>query len=480
MPASTPHPHYTARVDEWQRCRDVIAGGDAVKEGNETYLPRLSGQGLMRVEDPQGNVYWINEYQTYRDRANFYPATERTVEGMVGALMRKAPVFDVPESLRGHLDNLTQTGESAEAFTERLVTELISVGRHGILVEWPRGDEEQRPYWVHYRTEDILNWPDTMGRGRWVVQESVLEPTDDEFVDESITQWRVLDLDENGWYRQRVYRKSAERGETLILIETVEPTIRGQRLDYLPVVCAGLPDPEKPPILGLVDINLSHYRTSADLEEARHKLAVPTPWAAGFQLEPGQALRMGASVAHVSSEPNARMGMLEFSGSGLSELRLALQEKEAMMAAIGARLLEAPRAGIESAEAIRLRTSGEMNVLMNIAQAASEAMTRACRYHALWMRADPDACRVAINEDFVDQRLTPQEQAANLADYQAGVISYSTWHWRTSLAEMLPPDVTAEEEKAMIDAERPLSGEIIIPPDQPVEGPTNGGGPANA
>ena len=70
-----------------------------------------------------------------------------------------------------------------------------------------------------------------------------------------------------------------------------------------------------------------------------------------------------------------------------------------------------------------------------------------------------------VNDDFVDNTLTPQQQAENRADYQARLISYATWWWRSKKGELVRPETTAEEERAEIEAEQPLAGEIDLPMD---------------
>lgn len=460
---------FAARVDEWQRCRDALAGTDAIKAAGERYLPRLAGQGIVSYADEYGFAYTVNEYDAYRDRALWYNATLRTLQGIRGALCRRPPAFTVPRAMKAHLDDVTLAGESGVSFVQRAITEVLSVGLFGVLVDLPVDSTLGRPYWVGYPVEQILRTRMVNLDGVWTLGQVVLEEEvpiegQDEFDEETETRWRVIDLDEAGYYRVRVFvRASTQRRPELA--QVLEPTIRGERLRYVPFVCLGpsslKAEPEKPPLLDLIDVNISHYRTSADLEEGRHKLALPTPWAVGFPID--TKLRLGANVAHVSDNPQASMGMLEFSGAGLGELREALREKEALMAAIGARLLESPKAGIESAEAIRLRTSGEQSFLMTMAQTMSEGFTTVLQYHALWMGLDDLACTATINNDFVEVKITPQEQAQNMAEYQADLISYATWWWRSARGELMRPNTTPEEERAEIEAERPVGGEMDVP-----------------
>src|ERR1051326_3147997 len=101
MPVTSCHPDDEAALPRWRRCRDAYAGTDAIKKavmqsaranagqptvvnGQRTsrlapiYLPMLDGQDLA-------------QYAAYVERALWYGATKRTVQGLTGAVFRKDP-----------------------------------------------------------------------------------------------------------------------------------------------------------------------------------------------------------------------------------------------------------------------------------------------------------------------------------------------------------------------------------------------------
>jgi hypothetical protein len=129
VPANSTHQVYEANIVAWQRARDVFAGEDAVKSAAEKYLPRLDCQ-----DD--------TEYRAYKNRASFFNASARTADGFVGLIFRRDPTFKLPEG-NGIADALTEfvedadmLGTSLSAFSKKLVTEIINVGRAGTLVDW--------------------------------------------------------------------------------------------------------------------------------------------------------------------------------------------------------------------------------------------------------------------------------------------------------------------------------------------------------
>jgi hypothetical protein len=487
VPVTTTHPDYTGYANAatafgstlleapWPRCRDAVAGSDTIKAKEEIYLPRLSGQTIY-VQDGRR----IDQYRNYLQRALWYNATARTLQGLIGALFRKAPVFDVPAVVREHLGDITGQGVPATAFAQMIGEEVLTTGRYGVLVDIDPDDQvAPRPWWIGYQAEQITNWRTQIIGGQQVLTLVVLKETievlnDDIFEIETETQYRVLSLDADGMYRIDLWRQADTRSDHWTSRETFQPAIRGSRLNYIPFVFFApsslRPAIEKPPLLDLVDINLSHYRSSADLEHGRHFCGLPTAWVAGFPVD--TTLMIGSETAWVSSETNARAGFLEFTGQGLGALEKALEEKEAKMAAVGARLLEAPRLGVESAETIRLRTAGEHNFLQTTASTLSMGLTKLLQFHAAWMRMDNALVTAKVNDDFIDARLLPAEREALIKEVQAGLMSWSTYYWNMQRAEMYPPDRTEEEEKALIEADQPLGGRgaMEIPPDEEDEG----------
>lgn len=474
---TTEHSAYGTAKARWQRCRDAYDGGDAVRARGADYLPRLDGQSE-------------SEYSAYKLRADFYGATGRTVDGLAGAVLRKDPAVEVPESITAHLADVTSQGVPLAAFAKALVEQDLCVGRAGILVDLPEQPQvEARPYWVSYRAEQIINWRTAVRQGRRVLTLVVLQETDsvvdavDPFVQQDRTQYRVLELrapveGAAEVYTVTVWTKSptAKPGEAQEWVAgpAVEPTRRGEALTFIPFVFVGpagiTDDVGKPPLLDLVDLNLSHYRSSADLERARFFTSSPTPYICGFNgagVAPasvdnaeGHAVatpvyRIGSSIAWTFQDPNTKVGMLEYTGQGLSALRDALRDKQEQMAVLGARLLEAQKADAEAAATVRLRHAGDESVLKKITIAVDQALTQALRWHVWWagLTTPDEQVTVQLNTDFLGVVISPDLVAKLLLALQAGEISSRTFYWNLTRAELTRPGVTFETERDEIDAD---------------------------
>ena len=477
MPVTTTHPDYDTHHCDWEQCRTAANGSRAIKDAGEKFLPKLTEQDQA-------------EYDAYKMRALWYGATARTIQGLGGSIFRKAMQLDVPTAIEEHAKDITMTGVTLETFCKKAVNEVLTVGRYGILVDMPKevdgiAPEQSRPYWVGYTAEQITNWHTSRVGSETVLTQVVLfenhleaDPTD-QFVVKSVPQYRVLRL-VNKEYMVEIWRKKKVAdgdSEEWSIHETISPTFRRKPLEYIPFCFIGPtdvePSPEKPPLLDLVDVNLSHYRSSADLEHGRHFTALPTAWVAGFPTEDGKTkLRIGSDTAWVSDRPEAHCGMLEFTGQGLGALEKALEHKEALMAILGARMLEPQKKSVESADTHNTRQAGETSALQGLAGSVEIAFTRCLTWHAMWMgQADPTVT-LELNKVFTENRMQPAELAELVKTWQAGGMSDETLYWNMQRGELTRPGVDFEEEKELIDAQAParlaLTDDPNLDPDLPI------------
>lgn len=447
----TTHPEYDRALAWWQRARDVDQGSDQVKAKGTLYLPKLGWRHNAE-----------QRYAAYLTRALFYNATTRTIAGLLGAIFRKDLALQVPPVVGAHLGDVTLGGMPLVSFAMEMCRELLLVGRVGMLVDFHTGDTPttSRPYVVPYLAEQIINHRETVVKGDAVLSLVVLKEivsTPDpknRFRTIATPQYRELALNADGHYEVTLWRKAeADSGrDGFVPDEPIVPLRRGKALDFIPFVFVGpsslRPGIERPPLLDLVDVNLSHFRSSADLEHGRHFTAMPTPWVSG--LKSADVIEMGAETVLTLDDPAAKAGLIEFTGQGLKALSEALEQKEKLMAVLGARLLEGAPSTSETAAAVRLRHSGDEASLKIISRTLSQALTQSLRWWAFWEGLDDRDVSVALNEDFFGLQLPPDEVRVLFEALQAGQISYETWFDRLQRADWIRPTVTIDKERAAI------------------------------
>lgn len=475
---------YQKNLPIWQKCRDAVEGQEKIHEQGQLYLPALSGQ-----DD--------TEYNAYRDRALFYNATQRTVDAMSGLLFRKSPTSKIPDSMKEWLENIDLQGNHIETFAEQISNEVLIVGRTGILIEHPVALKEDniqmtkadaaaqnlRPFLVKFKTEDIINWATTVINNVTVLSLVVLKEITEVVVDfEPVieTRYRVLKLDDEAKYFQQVWKEEvSQNGKDVTYIkegDDIYPKINGKFFGFIPFIfinSEGVSNEViKSPIIDLVNVNLSHYRSSADIEHGAHYTALPTAVVTGHTLEENTKLKIGSSEAWVFSEPEAKASYLEFEGKGLESLETRLEKKEQQMAALGARMLATEKAQAEAAETHNIKRQGEYSALASISSSISDGFSRALKLMAEWGGLSPNEIYYDINKDFVPSSLSPQALTALLQTWQSGGMAYPDFVKCLQKGEIIDSDRTPEDIKSDIEAEGiPFTKNIKDDEDDPEEPP---------
>lgn len=364
------------------------------------------------------------------------------------------------------LFRFAKDGSSHSTFAKTVATEQLALGRFGVLVDAAKSAPGAKPqsFAVGYAAENIIDWQIEEVDGfyvptrvllrefvreqepgshenRWInepnrrgkrqrPQAAVTRNADGELIVLSgkgrapapepstaggyhyATLYRelVLDRQEDGSriYVQRVYREDPLGAPE----EVLTPLIRGNPLRFIPFVFFGAfsnaADCEKPPLLDIVDLNLKHYRTYAELEHGRYYTALPTYYAPGNADNDAAEYHIGPGI--VWEVPSGEQpGILEFKGEGLKTLERALQEKEQQIAAIGGRMMPgASKSTSESDQQSALREANEQSLLLNVITALEEGMTSVMRYWLMFrdvLLADTVKVRYEIDTTFLSTAL---------------------------------------------------------------------------
>lgn len=475
VPGIYTHPEYDDAIEEWELIRDVMGGSRYVKARGERYLPRLLDQ---EEED----------YRKYILRALFFNATSRTAAAMVGMLLRKTPELTISPEVEKITPDVDLRGSTLNDYIREVAENVSSLGRCGTLVDWSEEDGG-RPYFSFYKAEDIIDWEEKRDRGkmrltRLTLREIVWERssiagtgTGEVKNHQCVQIFRTYEI-ESGLLVVKERRvidddASANGKETL-----VEMKRRGTALKFIPFVfhtpMGNRSEVCPSPLADIAEINVSHFRSSADLENGRHFAGLPTLYAAGF--DPNEKLVVGSSYAWVSENAEAKAGYIEFTGQGLTPLADALKEKQEQMAALGARMLEVRSADAESFETVQLRSNAEQASLTTISEALSATLSLALQTADWWIGTAEkptdymEADVLVLSTDFVGMKLSPQALAAMVAALQAGVISNETFFYNLSQGEVYKEGWSIDDEKRAIEQTPPTMRPPAPAPGKP--GPT--------
>jgi len=471
MGVANTHSDYKEMSPLWKRCRDAADGQSAVHGAGTEYLPLLADQTA-------------SEYKAYMTRACFYNATWRTISGLQGMIFRKPAFVKVPAVVEPLLDDVSLCGENLHMFSLELMEELLTTGRVGIFVDYPTTDpvhttqadaksQGLRPVLKKYESESIINWRCSVVNNRCVLSMVVLAEEvetvgDSEFDVVETTQYRVLDLAPLPVIggaavgplvvRVRVFQVNS-KNEDVLIDGPFYPQIKGKNLEDIPFYTISTDgveiEPDVPPLMDLVEVNLAHYRVTADYEHGCHFTGLPTPVITGYMSDKdNQSFSIGSMTAWVFPRPDAKAHYLEFTGQGLKALEANLTRKETQMAVLGARMLENKQNNGDSQNGAAVNAGGEQSLLASIANAASIGIEKALTTFAKYAGSD-EPCTYRLNKDFFPMPMSALNLTALVAAWQNGGISYETLFDNLQRGEVMDIDKTIEEELKKMEQHKP-------------------------
>jgi hypothetical protein len=453
MPVNDKAEQYKENEADWQMIRDVIAGAKAVRAGGDKYLPRLSDMSY-------------GEYAAYSKRAQFFNATARTLNGLVGAIFRKEPEIilgEGAEGLRPRLDECTIDNQPFNVFARAITREVLSLGRVGAMVDAPASGGN--PYFTHYNAESITNWRLTRFADNRIVpdqiilSEEVLQASPDGFGSVETMVYRELFLDGDGIYTQRIWVPVKNRDNTYSYVarEQFSPRISGLgTFNYeIPFVCfgprsIGLPV-QRSPILDIAELNILHFQRSAQLAHGQFYTATPTYWAVPPNNGELPEYRVGPSMVWLVDQANS-CGILEYRGEGLKYLESACAQLEQQMASLGARLASTRRgeAG-ENLEVANLRNQGEASLLVELIESIENGLTELLKIWVRWHGRNPRDVKVKMNRNFNGTRLEYRTWLQLDRAHEKGDLDDETYYRVLFESDTLPANYSHEDVKALID-----------------------------
>ena len=460
---------YMKRIPQWQVIRDCVEGEDAIKRMGTKYLPRHQGSTNVR-------------YEAYKTRAKWVNYVSQTLEGLHGMITRRAPTIDASDEFlkSGILENIDRKGHSLYQFSSDTLYDAMQTCFGGYLADMPRADDvisvfdaekkDVRPYLRYYPAESVFNWhyedvDGTEKLSQVVLREKIESSGSDEFERKEILQFRVLDFDENGFYRQRIFSSGGERkrdtsGKMRFMYEPVEEIsvkVKGKKLRYIPFVFIPYENPEKPMLYDLACINLCYYRESADYENGVHLTTLPTLVVTGWDPPTDKngekaKLSIGGDVALTFEDKDTKVDTKSFSGVGLQHCEIAMSKTESQMAILGSRIIAPDKAMAETAEAARIHRAGENAKLASFTRNMSEKLTEIVTIIANWAGFN-ESIKISLNTDYETLSFDPNalNALANLS--REGKLPLQYIFYSLKKGEYLPDDATFEDYAKMLDFE---------------------------
>ena len=470
MPVSDKHPYYIKCQPKWSLVRDCCEGSQAVKQARNN-TSNVSGT----LESQQGSLYLPppnptdnsqenkHRYRAYVTRANFVNFTDSTKQAFVGMVFSKNPIIELPQQIAGMVEDVNGNGESVESTAKRTLDEQLKCGRQGLLVDYPEVQmgltlaqtAQINPFFKFYQTEDVINWKTKVYNGKIMLCMVVLKECHEEPIDEFRTEkkdrYRVLMLNEDGYYIQRLYN---EDDELLIIDEEGNTDIYPRKADgslwtEIPFIFIGAinndSEPDKAPLYDIAEVNIAHYRNSADYEESCFLVGQPTPVVAGLtQGWVDDNFKNGLEIGSRAVIPLPEGGsatLLQASPNQMPEQGMINKEKQ--MIQIGAKIIT-DSGQAETAEAAKIRFAGQNSKLATIVSNIEDAYKTAFEWALMFSGGDGDIV-FKLNREFYDKAVDPQLIMAKIQLLDRQVISTADMRSYMRDANIIASDRTDED-----------------------------------
>lgn len=479
MPVDSLHPCFEDMEDTYKFMRDIIAGNVRNKAYiPETYVGEMAATRNKRV----------------RQRAVFVNFTKRTLDAHLGMIFSSPPKIEVPPLLEYVKTDTTGNKLTIEQTARKMVSEIDITGRIHAFVDYPDGpiglsaaQQELVPNLVPrvylYRAEDAPNWRTISESGEDLLSLAVLieEVADidpaDKFKWKTVKQYRVLSLDDEGYYQVDVLNAKGQQVVLNGIPSHYEPRENGKRMRRIPLFTAGAENNDintvsQPPLKSMADLNMGHLKHSAGYMEAALLCGQPTIF---FTAEMTQSMEermktapitLGSAKAHYLGRSGS-VNMVQANETNMDSRGMEMIQTQMIMT--GAAIIQ-PNGPAETATTALLNKTSEVSVLETVVSNVEDCIVLCLKQQARYMGASEEGISFQLNHVFVQPGADPLIMTQmNLGIVNSIVpLQVVRQYWRDH--DLIPDDLTDEDLDALITKEglglQPLNNQL---PDIPNE-----------
>ena len=466
FPVMTTYPEYSALKERWEVCREVIAGEDVVKQRGEKYLPMAT----HKCQDIQKA-----RYNAYKMRTPFIPFTYMAYQVQHAMVFRRTPTVVCSDEFKasGLLDNVDGRGNSLYQFCSNSFDDLLKTGFGGILLDMPPAQEGMtvydaekegiRPYLTYYLAEEIINkiFDNSKGisRLKLIVLKEKVNVYRDEFTLLNRERYRVLAINDQGFYEQRIWTPVYNDKDEItdITVEVVPVFVNGQQINYIPFVLLPTDIAEKPPLYDLAMMNIHHYQVMADYYNGLHKVTMPTGYITGYTPKTDEdgdddEIILGDDVFITEENPDARFGVLSYAGEGMEHTKDGIDKIENLIAGIFMKSIAPDKKTSETAESAYVHRSGENARLATFARNVSEKLSQIIQWYEEWNNYE-GTVEIHLNYDYETMALDPNiiNSIANISGQ--GKFPLYCVFYILKQQELIDPDMNYDDFIFLIDQE---------------------------
>ena len=468
--------------DRYQRISDAIAGEHAVKYRKDKYLPVPSCCSKGTND---------KRYKAYMTRANYYNVCQPTRDALVGQIFLRPPVVELPEGLEFLVEDMDGNGLTLEQSARKAANHVLPYGRGGFLIDAPptNGEVTQgqidsgefRPVIKFFEPWAIRNWKvERIGTVQkltmLVLDEAFEQPvSDNEFDIETVIRQRVYRLEKVGddyCCSVEIYDEDGDSVERHDICGK-----DGNPLDGIPFEPIGSEnndmEMDEPPFTNLANLNLAHFRNSADYEESVFLVGQPTPVYSGLSKDWMEnyfpkGIPFGSRVSITLNE-GATAQLLQAEANTLAYE--AMTHKEDQMFSIGAKIINRDQKVEKKEKEVEIEAASQRSVLMtirnNLQMALFASIVRAASF--VNIEVSENEHKIELNENFDLTSMDPDEIRASSELYQKSEISFKE-HREALLRSGIAKQTDHDKAKEEIMSDKEMKEALMPEPPEPVVG----------
>ena len=485
-----PNAEYESLKSLWARSRAVCSGERYVKDYDSTLDTQY--RNLLIPFSPSMTPA---QYDFYRAEAELPGIVAQFIKMLVGGLLRKQPVLQLPDNAPEDaknwiLNEFGQDDSSLAAFLDEAIYEELQTSRPWVYVDYPvvkNPDDltpEDRallkPYPVLWKAETVINWAvkqDTLGKTvlRMIIVRSYEEDfTTNEFHPVFLDTVKVHEIDENGFYQIRKYQVKAKAnnvpvvngqvkqdgGRTAPVFDLVNVNTSilqdGERLKFIPAwPLNGMISPVEPTLLPLIDKEVSLYNKVSRRNHLLYGASTYTPVITSDMLdEDFDKIVNGGLGTWIHLRQGDSATVLETPTAALADMDRAIAASIEEMAKMGIRMLSPESA--QSGVALEIRNAAQNAQLGTLNTKVSNTMKQIICFMINWRyKTDfkPSDIKFDLSSDFNPMPLGPDWLRLATEWHSAGLIPRSAWIEMLKQNDMLSPDYDDEAGKQEITAD---------------------------
>lgn len=456
MSVETAHPLYVKNKPDWDKIDNVCDNQNV-----EQYLVTLNPEDKSEANKARNAAY--------RKRAVFYALSGETVAGFIGTIFDKEPTLELNDPKLDYIrENSDGAGQSIYQQSQEVAEQVIRKGRAGLYVsyppvEGPTSKADEGKYFAtirHCTAQQVINWRTKNYGAKTVLSLVVIETEEEEpsatdpYTLEIVKEIRELILDQDydeetgekigePYYRERHWRETVcgadgkpleydpqtglvqdDNAGWYLKADFIPTKANGSRFDVIPFTFVGsqnnLPDIDVPPMKGIVNLNIAHYRNSADHEDELFFCAQAQPYIDDTDVSQTQIDEMKKVGAYWGSRTvfPVKVGIAQVQPT--TALSQAMKGKVDLMVGLGARMLQ-PGSAVKTATQSGGEQKVALSVLSLIASNISEAFNMCLGWVSEYMGASGEAS-FELNRDYAFVVQDSQELGLMMNGFDTGKV----------------------------------------------------------